>query len=195
MSFTFEPLILKAKGVRLEPLSQSHCQGLFNIGQEANDWLYMPRPCFTNMDDTAMWIDQALHLAQENAHISFAIIDQASGAVAGSSRYLAISPENRRLEIGYSWLGKKFQRSHINTAAKLCLLQHAFETLHAVRVEFKTDKRNLRSQNALTRLGATQEGIFRKHMIVQDGFIRDSVYFSIIAEQWPEIKNQLENTL
>lgn len=190
-----EPVTLEGYGVRLEPLNTVHCQGLFQIGQEAEDWLYMPRPCLQSLQDTRQWIEQAHHLLETGNHVSFAIIDTKSGEVAGSSRYLSIRPEHRSLEIGYSWIGKKFQRSHVNTAAKLCLLSHAFETLNTIRVEFKTDGRNQRSQNAIKRLGAIEEGTFRKHMIVQNGFIRDSVYFSIIDHEWPEIKKQLENKL
>lgn len=190
-----QPVVLEGYGVRLEPIEPKHCEGLFAIGQEEKDWLYMPRPCFQSMDDTAQWIEQAQNYQQAKALVGFTIIDLTSNTIAGSSSYLAITPEHRRLEIGYTWLGKDFQRSHVNSAAKLCLLEHAFEQQKALRVEFKADSRNVRSQNALKRLGATQEGVFRQHMVVQNGFVRDSVYFSIIHNEWPQIKAHLQSKL
>ena len=192
---SIKPVLLESHGVRLEPMASHHSEGLFEIGQQADDWLYMPRPCFRSLADTQAWVEDAMALANEGTHISFTIIDNHTHRIAGSSRYLAIVPEHRRLEIGYTWIGQAYQRSHVNTATKLCLLSHAFETLGMVRVEFKADARNTRSQQALLRLGATQEGIFRKHMTAHNKHIRDSVYFSIIDDEWPELKARLESKL
>lgn len=191
MPFTVTPVTLEAQGVRLEPLDQQHADGLYAIGQHEQDWLYMPRGSFESLADTRQWIEEAHTLAAAGEHISFAIIDTTTNRIAGSSRYLAIRAPHRGLEIGYTWLGRDFQRSHVNRAAKLCLLSHAFDTLKALRVELKCDSRNERSQLAIARLGATQEGVFRKHMVVRNGFVRDTVYFSIIDSEWPAIKRQL----
>ena len=195
MSPDVQPVTLENRHVRLEPLNAAHAQGLFAIGREAEDWAYMPRPCLGSLEDTRAWIGEALTLQAQGQHFPFVIIDKASGAVAGSSRFLNVRQRDRGLEIGYTWLGRAFQRSPVNTAAKLCLLEHCFETLGLIRVELKTDARNLRSQAAIERLGATREGTFRRHMIVQDGFIRDSVYFSIIDLEWPQIKARLQARL
>jgi RimJ/RimL family protein N-acetyltransferase len=124
--------------------------------------------------------------------LPFAIVEKAKGRVIGSTRYLNIRPEHRSLEIGWTWLGQNWQRTAINTETKLLLLSHAFEKLGCVRVEFKTDARNERSQRALQRIGATKEGVLRNHMVVQDDFLRDSVYFSVISSEWLDIKERLE---
>jgi RimJ/RimL family protein N-acetyltransferase len=179
----------------LEPLQASHCEGLFTAGQQADDWLYMPRPCFKSLADTRDWVDKALALAKQKAHITYTIIDRQSATIFGSTRLLAIRPEHRGLEIGYTWLGREFQRSRVNTEAKLLLLQHCFETLHCIRVELKTDLRNRRSQTAIERIGAVKEGVLRQHMIAQEGHLRDTVYYSIIDADWPGVKKQLSARL
>ncbi|MGH6719586.1 MAG: GNAT family N-acetyltransferase, partial [Alphaproteobacteria bacterium] len=125
----------------------------------------------------------------------FATIDRSSGRCIGSSRFLSIVPEHRRLEIGWTWVGTAFQRTGANREAKLLQLSHAFETLNANRVEFKTHSRNEGSRTALAGIGATFEGIFRNHMIMPDGSIRHSAYFSVIAEDWPEVKTRLQASL
>jgi RimJ/RimL family protein N-acetyltransferase len=180
--------VLAGSLVRLEPLSQAHAQGLFVRGRHQPDWEFMPRSCFVDLADTRQWVDEAL---AGTAQFPFAIVENAKEKIAGSTRFLNIRPEHRSLEIGYSWLGQDWQRTGANTETKLLLLTYAFETLACVRVEFKTDARNLRSQRALERIGATREGVLRKHMIVQDDFIRDSVYFSVIDSEWPEVKERL----
>ncbi len=189
MFFEVNPVLLKSDSVRLEPLSQVHAQGLFNRGQEVDDWAYMPRSCFVDMADTRQWIDEAL---QAPGQIPFAIVETAKNKAVGSTRYLNIRPEHRSLEIGWTWLGKEWQRTAINTEVKSLLLSHAFERLGCVRVEFKTDGRNLRSQRALERIGAAREGVLRNHMIVQNDFARDSVYFSVIDREWPDVKDRLQ---
>lgn len=183
-----EPLILHGDGVRLEPLQQQHANGLYNRGRNAADWSFLPRPCFIDMADTRQWIDEALQAPHQ---LPFAIIEDGKDKVVGSTRYLNIRPEHRALEIGWTWLGQQWQRTGINTEVKLLLLSHAFERLGCLRVEFKTDARNLRSQRALERIGATREGVMRNHMIVQGNFVRDSVYFSVIDSDWPDVKERL----
>ena len=189
MFFEVSPVLLKGESVRLEPLSQEHAQGLFNRGQERADWAYMPRACFVDMADTRQWIDEAL---QVPGQVPFAIVESNKNKAVGSTRYLNIRPGHRGLEIGWTWLGKEWQRTAVNTETKLLLLSHAFERLGCVRVEFKTDARNLRSQRALERIGATREGVLRNHMIVQNDFLRDSVYFSVLVGEWPEVKTRLQ---
>ena len=185
------PVTLQGHGILIEPLTEDHSKGLFAIGQEAQDWLYMPRPCFSSLQDCQQWIMQAQELAQQGSHISFAIRRVSDGQLLGSSRYLNIRSRDKSLEIGYTWMGKAAQRTFANTATKFLLLSHAFESLGAIRVELKTDGRNQRSQAAIARIGAKKEGVFRKHMIVQGGYVRDSVYFSIIDDEWPTVKADL----
>ena len=125
----------------------------------------------------------------------FAIIDRASGTLVGSTRYYDISQTNRSLEIGSTWLTPRAWRTAVNTECKYLLLKHCFESLGTIRVQLKTDSRNLRSQKAIERLGASKEGILRNHMILPNGYIRDSVYYSIIEQEWPAIKGRLEGML
>ena len=189
MSLRIGPVVLAGSAVRLEPLRAEHAQGLYNRGRVKADWAFLPRGCFVDQADTRHWIDEALSTP---GHLPFAIVDTARERAIGSTRYLNIRPEHRSLEIGWTWLGQEWQRTAVNTEAKLLLLSHAFEQLGCVRVEFKTDARNERSQRALLRMGATREGVMRNHMIVQNNFLRDSVYFSIIEAEWPEVKVHLE---
>lgn len=188
MPLAVKPLVLEGEAVRLEPLSQQHAQGLYNRGRSAADWTYMPRPCFVDLADTRHWIDEALAAAQQ---LPFAIVETLKGKAVGSTRFLNIRAEHRTLEIGWTWLGREWQRTGLNTEVKLLLITHAFERLGCKRVEFKTDARNMRSQRALERIGAVREGVLRKHMIVQAGYSRDSVYFSVIDEDWPSVQERL----
>lgn len=149
----------------------------------------MPRACFVDLADTRQWVEEAL---AATGQLPFAIVETARDRVVGSTRFLNIRPEHRSLEIGWTWLGQEWQRTAVNTEAKLLLLSHAFERLGCVRVEFKTDARNERSQQALERIGATREGVMRNHMIVQGNYVRDSVYFSIIDSDWLSVKERLQ---
>lgn len=189
MSLRVTPVVLRGKEVRLEPLGLIHAQGLYNRGRVEADWTHLPRSYFADLADTRHWIDEALGV---EGQLPFAIVETAKDKVIGSTRYLNIRPEHRSLEIGWTWLGQNWQRTAINTETKLLLLSHAFEKLGCVRVEFKTDIRNERSQRALQRIGATKEGVLRNHMIVQDEFVRDSVYFSVISSEWLDVKERLE---
>ena len=189
MSLRVTPVVLRGKEVRLEPLGLIHAQGLYNRGRVEADWTHLPRSYFADLADTRHWIDEALGV---EGQLPFAIVETAKDKVIGSTRYLNIRPEHRSLEIGWTWLGQNWQRTAINTETKLLLLSHAFEKLGCIRVEFKTDTRNERSQRALQRIGATKEGVLRNHMIVQDEFVRDSVYFSVISSEWLDVKERLE---
>mgnify|MGYP005847193921 CR=1 FL=1 len=140
-------------------------------------------------------MQQALELARREMHYTYVLAEPSSGVLMGSTRYLNVRPRDHGLEIGYTWLGRDYQRTAVNTEAKYLLLTHAFEVLGAFRVELKTDARNLRSQKAIERLGAQKEGVLRRHMVVQDGFVRDSVMYSITDLDWPDVKKGLMEKL
>lgn len=186
------PRVMRGHSVVLEPISLSHVQGLWEIGQESSDWAYMPRPCFQSLEDTEAWVRDALALSQKGEQITFVLVSPTTKKLMGSTRYLNIHDYHRGLEIGWTWLGKDFQRTEVNTETKYLLLSHAFDVLHAHRVELKTDARNIRSQKAIQRIGAVKEGVFRRHAIVQNGFVRDSVYFSVIDTEWEQVKSNLK---
>ena len=186
------PRVLRGELIRLEPLAQEHAQGLYNRGRTASDWAFMPRGCFVDLADTRQWIDEAI---ASPGRYPFAIIENHKNKAIGSSSYLHAREEHRSLEIGWTWLGQEWQRTGVNTEAKYLLLRHAFERLVCERVEFKTDGRNERSQAALERIGAVREGVLRKHMIVQGGYVRDSVYFSVVREEWPQVQEHLRQLM
>ncbi len=182
--------------VRLEPLSLEHAPGLFAIGCDAAIWEFLPSPPFAEPADARRFVEDALARARTANEEPFAVVEQRTGAVAGTTRYLDVRPADRALEIGWTWYGLAYQRSAVNTETKLLLLEHAFERLRALRVQFKTDARNVRSQRAIERLGARREGVLRSHMILpKDGYVRDSVYYSVIAQEWPAVRERLEKAL
>ncbi len=187
--------MLIGRHVRIEPLSPDHAADLLRAGEDGSIWTYMPNPVFREIDEVRDWIAAAETETKSGQQVAFAIIDTAACAAVGSTRFLNIRRPHRCLEIGYTWLAPSVQRSAINTECKLLLLEHAFETLGAVRVEFKTDGRNERSQRALERIGAVREGVFRRHMVMWDGFVRDSVYYSILDREWPAVKSRLREKL
>jgi len=189
------PIVLEGEHARLEPLDAKHAAGLFAIGQDEKIWRYLLRPKLESVADALSFVEDALRMAAAGSQLPFAIIDQKNNQVAGSTRYLDIRPHDRAIEIGSTWLGREFQRTAINTECKYLLLRHAFEDLGAVRVTLKTDGRNEQSQRAIERLGAVREGVLRKHMALWDGYIRDTVYYSVLDSEWPEIKQRLEGFL
>jgi len=189
------PIVLKGENARLEPLDAKHAAGLFAIGQDEKIWRYLLRPKLESVTDALSFVEDALRMAATGSQLPFAIIDQKNNQVAGSTRYLDIRPNDRAIEIGSTWLGRDFQRTAINTECKYLLLRHAFEDLGAVRVTLKTDGRNEQSQRAIERLGAVREGVLRKHMALWDGYIRDTVYYSVLDSEWPKIKQRLEGFL
>ena len=183
------PVTLEGKYVRLEPLSQAHLDGLCAIGFDPSLWALTTVRVGTPAD-MAAYIDGA----QGPSQLAFAVIHRASGRVAGSTRYMNHEPAHARVEIGSTWYGIEFQRTAVNTECKYLLFRYGFETLRMNRIELKTDLRNERSQQAMLRVGAQQEGTLRRHMIVP-GHVRDTVYFSVIAEEWPTVKANLEARL
>ncbi len=189
--FDPKPVVLTGRHVRLEPLSQTHAADLFRAGTDPEIWRYMPRGPLRDQADTEQFIAEAEESTASGAQIAFAIVHGASGAAIGSTRYLDLRPRDRALEIGWTWIARAHQRTPVNTECKLLLLGHAFETLGAVRVQLKTDSRNQRSQTAIERIGGRREGVLRKNLLLWDGFIRDSVYYSIVDDEWPAVKNRL----
>jgi RimJ/RimL family protein N-acetyltransferase len=188
------PIVLEGRIVRLEPLSEDHLEGLADVAFEPSIWRWtLARP--TDRAGLRAWLDTALANAAGGTELPFATIDQVTGRPVGSTRFLSIVPEHRRLEIGWTWLGRAWQRTGANREAKLLLLGHAFDQLGANRVEFKTDSRNEPSRTALLGIGATFEGIFRNHMVMPDGPLRHSAYYSVISDEWPAVRARLEASL
>lgn len=187
-------VLLEGQHVRLEPLSFGHLDGLCEFGLDEDLWRLTTIQVRTP-EDMRVFIEAALRQEKEGTVMPFATVENATGRIAGSTRYLNIDFKNRRVEIGSTWVGRPWQRTIVNTEAKYLMLRHAFETMECIRVELKTDMLNERSQKAILRLGAKQEGIFRKHMVVDGGRIRDTVYFSIIDSEWPAVRAELERKL
>ncbi len=188
------PVVLQGQIVRLEPLSDEHLEGLADVAFEPSIWQWtLARP--TDRAGLRTWLETALTNAAAGTEQPFATIDQVTGQPIGSTRFLSIVPEHRRLEIGWTWLGRAWQRTGANREAKLILLRHAFDQLGANRVEFKTDSRNEPSRTALLGIGATFEGIFRNHMVMPDGPLRHSAYYSVISDEWPGVRARLEASL
>ncbi len=185
-----EPVMLHGRAVRLEPLKIDHVEALAPIGLDPELWRWIPAPV-TSAEEMRIYVMTALDEQRRGVSLPFVIIDQASDQVIGCTRYGNIDTSHRRLEIGWTWLTLARQRTAANTDAKLLLLTHAFETLGAIRVELKTDALNQKSRKAIARIGATEEGTFRNHMITASGRVRDTVYFSIIDKEWTAIKARL----
>lgn len=195
MNTWVQPLTLYGRNVRLEPLSEGHIGGLAEIGLGQDFWRFMLYGNIKTEADMRNWVLNILQREQQGADLPFAVIHLASGRVAGATRYLNISAEHRGLEIGGTWYGLDFQRTVVNTECKYLLLKHAFEVLHAIRVQFKTDLINDRSQRAIERIGARKEGVLRNHMILSDGRVRDSVFYSILDTEWVEVSKNLQQML
>ena len=189
-----EAVTLCGVGVRLEPMTMGHIDALARVGLDPEIWRWGIAPLATR-DDIRDYVEQALEERQRGSSLPFVIIAQPSNEVVGSTRYGNIDLTNRRLEIGWTWLVPAHQRTGINTEAKLLLLTHAFERLDVQRVELKTDALNQRSRAAILRIGAVEEGTFRKHIVTASGRVRDSVYYSILDTEWPAVKAKLKDKL
>jgi RimJ/RimL family protein N-acetyltransferase len=189
-----KPVTLEGTRVRLEPLDERHFEDLVVVARDIDIFRWI-----TNkpMDQSALraWFDQTRAAAATGTELPFATVDRESDRAIGSTRFMTITPEHRRLEIGWTWVGTAFQRTGANREAKFLQLTHAFETLDAERVEFKTHARNEKSRAALTGIGATFEGVLRHHTIMPDGTNRDSAYYSVLAAEWPDVKARLEALL
>ena len=169
----------------------SHVPDLAAVGLDERIWRYMLYGNIDTEKKMLAFVQDMLSRQAQGTDLPFAVIHKDTGRAIGCTRYLEICPAHRRVEIGGTWYGVAFQRTAVNTGSKYLLLQHAFETLNCIRVQFKTDTRNVHSQRAIERLGAVKEGVFRQHMITPAGVIRDSVYYSILDRQWPVIKAHL----
>jgi RimJ/RimL family protein N-acetyltransferase len=189
---TVAPVTLELNGIRLEPLAHGHVQGLLAAAQDGELWKLrvtsVPEP-----EQVSQYIATALEMRP--ARMAWAVADAASGRVLGTTSYHDIMPAIDRVEIGYTWYGKGSQRSHVNTTCKLMLLTHAFEGLGCAVVGFRTDNFNHASQRAIERLGAKKDGVIRHHAVRRDGTVRDTVMYSIVRGEWPEIRAHLRYLL
>lgn len=191
----FVPATLEGVRVRLEPLSlDRHFEPLCAIGLDPDLWRWTLHVVATP-GDLRGYLDEALREQSEGRSVPFATIDLVSGRVAGCTRFGTIEPKHRRVEIGWTWVGRPFQRSHVNTEAKYLMLRHAFEAWECRRVELKTNVLNERSRAAMLRIGAREEGVLRKHALSDLGVSRDTVYYSILDDEWPEVKQRLEEMI
>ncbi len=185
------PIALEGHGIRLEPLAETHRDGLNAAAADGRLWELW----FTSVpgaEGMARYIADALAGQAEGHMLPWAVRDLASGAVVGSTRYHDMVPAIGRVEIGYTWYAQRCQRSHVNTACKLLLLAHAFDLLGCAVVGLRTDNFNLRSQRAIEAIGAKKDGVLRRHQARRDGTVRDSVLYSIVKEEWPDVRSHLE---
>ena len=185
-----EPITLAARGIVLVPLALEHEDGLRAAAADGELWRLritsVPEP-----QDTRAYIQTALEMREAGSRFAFAVLDEASGTVLGSTSFHDILPAVKRVEIGYTWYANRCQRSHVNTTCKLLMLTHAFEALGCHTVGWRTDNYNFASQRAIERLGAKKDGVIRGHALRRDGTIRDTVMYSLTAGEWPEVKAHL----
>jgi N-acetyltransferase len=189
-----EPITLQGRYVRLEPLKLEHLDALWSVGQDPVLWKWAPYHIKTR-EEMHTYVQAALDGQALGVTLPFVTIWQATHEIVGSTRFGNIDAPNHRVEIGWTWIGQPWQRTAVNTEAKFLMLRHAFEVWHCIRVELKTDMLNERSRAAILRLGAKQEGIFRHHIITESGRLRDTIYFSIINDEWPEVRDRLQAKL
>ena len=182
MAVVVEPVDLVGEHVALVPMEDAHVDDLYDAGRSPEIWPYMPMQV-GGRDDMVRLVRDALRARAQGQELPFVIRDRRSGRIVGSTRFLDITPAHRNIEIGWTWLEPAVWRTPINTECKYLLTRHCFETLKMIRVQLKTDARNTRSQRAIERLGAVREGVLRHHRIMPDGYLRDSVYYSILARR------------
>jgi N-acetyltransferase len=190
-----QPITLTGRVVRLEPLSEAHIPDLTIAAQDENIWRFMLYGNIQTQAQMRTWVQDILGRQARGTDLPFAVIYLERDQAIGATRYLDIRQSDRGLEVGGTWYAPAFQHTSVNTECKFMLLKHAFEDLGCVRVQFKTDLRNERSQRAIERLGAVKEGILRNHIITPEGYLRSSVYYSILDSEWPAVKVRLEEKL
>jgi len=188
-----DPVILENEFVRLEPIEERHRDDLRTAGDDPDLWRYAT--INQHGTDFDAWMNDRLAATARGTDLAHVIYDRASGECAGSSSYLAIALPHKRLEIGWTWYPKRFWSSAVNPAAKRALMTHGFETLGLNRIELKLDAINKRSWAAVEKLGARHEGVFRHHFVMPDGRLRDTAWFSVLAEEWPTVRNGLDQRL
>lgn len=187
---------LEGRVVCLEPLQREHASLFWAAAKDSANEIFKWFPVAVKSEaDFEQFVSQALDEQARGVSVPFATVARNTGEVVGGTRFMNIDRANRRVEIGATWIVPAWQRTAVNTEAKYLMLRHAFEVWNCLRVELKTDALNERSRAAILRLGAQQEGIFRKHMVTDSGRIRDSVYFSIVDTEWPAVKSRLEAAL
>jgi len=188
------PVALAGRYITLEPLTLGHLDGLCVVGLEESLWQWVPT-AVRDREEMRLYIETALAEQKRGVSLPFATTLRKTKQLIGSTRFANIEMGNRRVEIGWTWIGVAWQRSVINTEAKYLMLRHAFEEWHCLRVELKTDALNERSRKAILRLGAKEEGILRKHIVTSSGRVRDTVYYSILDNEWPSVKAGLQAKL
>ena len=189
MPTDIKAIVLDAPGVRLEPLAEIHREGLRRAAQAPAIWTHMPTPALGERFDA--WFDGSLRACETPQETGWAVRTLDDKALVGSTRYLNIEAAHKRVEIGHTWYNPAVWAGQVNPACKFALLHYGFETLGLNRIELKTDIANTRSQAAIARLGAVREGVFRSHMIRPDGSLRDTVYFSMVRQEWPAVRDGL----
>jgi N-acetyltransferase len=191
-----KPITLEGKAVRLEPLRLEHAPLLWDVvkGDLADTFRWLPYS-MAKSEDFQLVVEKALAEQQRGESLPFATVERSSGRVIGSTRYMNIDVANRKVEIGSTWIAPAWQRTAINTEAKYLMLRHAFEKWGCLRGELKTDALNQKSRNAILRIGAKEEGTLRQHIVTYTGRLRDTVYFSILDSEWPDVKAGLEDKL
>lgn len=194
MSIWLNKIELIGEKIKLIPLTTNDANDLLNAASDGELWNLKVTSIPSN-DSINSYIDFALSEQNEGKGLPFVVIDQKTKTIIGSTRYCNATPEHRRLEIGYTWYAKSYQRTAVNTECKYLLLKHAFETLNAIAVEFRTNFHNKASKKAIQRLGAKQDGILRNHRINPDGSLRDSAVYSITNQEWESVKQSLENNM
>ena len=189
----WEAPTLEGRLVRLEPLAKRHAEGLWEASRDARTWRWLPIPQPQRPEELEAWVDDAL--ARAAAGLDLPLVTQREGAIVGSTRFLALRPEHRSVEIGWTWLHPSAWGGGVNVEAKLLMLRHAFDAWGCRRVELKTDALNERSRGAMEAMGATFEGIHRKHMLVRAGENRDSAWYSVVDDEWPRVREGLVRRL
>jgi RimJ/RimL family protein N-acetyltransferase len=190
------PITLEGSVVRLEPIAREHAEAFWNAAKDTLDDIFQWIPYrMKTREDFERLVQKAFEEQERGESVVFATVERSSGRVIGSTRFMNIDRVNRRVEIGSTWIAPAWQRTSVNTEAKYLMLRHAFEVWNCIRVELKTDALNLKSRNAILRIGAKEEGTLRRHVIIWTGRVRDSVYFSILDEEWPGAKARLEAIL
>lgn len=191
-AFDPRPVVLEGSVVRLEPLTLEHAPGLLAAAASPEIWQWLTIPQPTRIEETQAFVRSALAQQERGLDVPFAVVLRDGDRVVGSTRYMDIARADFGLEIGWTWYARDVWRSAVNTECKYLLMSHAFDALGAARVQWKTDARNERSQRAIERIGATKEGVLRRHRRLHTGFIRDSVIYSVIREEWPVVKARLD---